>query len=106
MGLPLLFYSSSCPAKAGHPVITDVSNSTEASRYTGSSAFADDDAVSVETCCVISRGVLGVGGLIHQAVELALVCDLHFEKPGLAGGVGIDQRRLGRELAVDFKHFA
>ena len=37
-----------------------------------------------------------VGGLIHQAVEFALVRDLHFEKPGLAAGVGIDQRRLGR----------
>src|SRR6266853_796796 len=53
-----------------------------------------------------SRGVLGIRGLITQAAEFAFVSDLQFEKPGLAGGVGIDQRRLGRERIVDFKYFA
>jgi hypothetical protein len=57
--------------------------------------LADDDAVGVVALLVISRGVLGVRGLIHQAVEFASVSDLQLEKPGLAGGVGIDQRRLG-----------
>ena len=49
---------------------------------------------------LISRRMLLVGGLIHQAVEFALVCDLQFEKPGLAAGVGIDQRRLGASASL------
>src|SRR4051812_50089501 len=51
-------HSSSYPAKAGYPVIADVSDLTETSRHTGSSAFADDDTVGVGIRFVISRGVL------------------------------------------------
>src|SRR5713226_4769241 len=77
------------------------------SRRTGSSAFADDDTeCGVAACLVISRRMLGVSGLIHQAAEFALVCDLQLEKPRLAGGIRIDQRRLGCERAVDFQYFA
>src|SRR6266404_6204991 len=54
----------------------------------------------------ISCRVFRVGGLIHQAVEFALVSDLQFEKPRLAGGVGIDQRGLGRQGVIDLKYFA
>ena len=48
----------------------------------------------------------GVGGLIHQAAEFALVRNLQLEEPGLAAGVGIHQRGLGGERLVDLEHFA
>jgi hypothetical protein len=37
----------SCPAQAGHPVITDNAETT------GSSAFADDDSKGIEASCLI-----------------------------------------------------
>src|SRR5579862_428266 len=53
-----------------------------------------------------SRDVLLIGGLIHQAVEFAFVCNFQLEEPGFTGRVGIDQRGLGDKLIVDFHHLA
>src|SRR3974377_1437085 len=38
--------------------------------------------------------------------EFGFCGDLHLEEPGFTGGVGIDQRRLGRERLVDLDNFA
>src|SRR5258708_34323876 len=66
----------------------------------------DDTECVVVNCFVISRRVLLVRGLVHQAVEFAFVGKLDLEEPGLAGGVGIDERGLGSERLVDFRYFA
>jgi hypothetical protein len=40
---------------------------------------------------------------VHEAVELGLVLDFQFDKPGGALGIGIDQLRLVGQDFVDFQ---
>src|SRR6185312_8889927 len=49
---------SSCPAKAGHPVLRGSRYFPEGARRTGSSAFADDDVNHCGDGSVTSRHVL------------------------------------------------
>src|SRR4029077_11728718 len=59
-----------------------------------------------QNSCASSCRVRLVGGFIHQAVKLAAVGDLQFEKPCLAARIGIDHSGLGIDRIVDFEHFA
>src|ERR1700743_152588 len=51
----------SCPAKAGHPVITDVRAKSLAAAITGSSAFRDDDK-KCGVAALLRRGAAGLSG--------------------------------------------
>jgi hypothetical protein len=83
-------YFASCPAKAGHPVITSTGMKLKRCGVLDRPVKPDDDRVCCCRSLFISRRMCLVRGLIHQAAEFALVCDFQFEKPGLAGGVRID----------------
>jgi hypothetical protein len=83
-------YFASCPAKAGHPVITSTGMKLKRCGVLDRPVKPDDDRVCCCRSLFISLRMCLVRGLIHQAAEFALVCDFQFEKPGLAGGVRID----------------
>src|SRR6476646_3928590 len=107
---------SSCPAKAGHPVVARASDRAEKPRRTGSSAFADDDSrvngvdskkekrpgslpafslcITLYVRSLLRFGPLGRGGRprLHQRVVV----------DGFALRLFVRQLALGSDVAVLF----
>src|SRR5882757_7667029 len=55
---------------------------------------------------LVSADMGFVGGLIHEACELAFVGKLHLPQPAVAGRRRIDQRRVGRQRGIGFGDLA
>ncbi len=80
-----------------------------AGRYGGGRSRSQSSGWCRTACVMIglsSSRCAFVGGFVHQAVELALVGDLHLEEPRRLRRIGVHQRGLGGERVVDLDDFA